>query len=165
MIKKIYLPLMLLMTLAFVGCNKDMKPLSADYFTVTPSPLEVVGGQVPATVTGTFPEKYFDKKSVVTVTPYLVYADGETAGTPFVYQGEKVEGNDQAISYKMGGVVSMPVNFKYIPAMRKSELQLAFKVQRGKKTYDLPRVTVAEGVISTAEIANAQELNPAITPD
>ena len=90
MIKKIYLPLMLLMTLAFVGCNKDMKPLSADYFTVTPSPLEVVGGQVPATVTGTFPEKYFDKKSVVTVTPYLVYADGETAGTPFVYQGEKV---------------------------------------------------------------------------
>ena len=66
---------------------------------------------------------------------------------------------------KMGGVVSMPVNFKYIPAMRKSELQLAFKVQRGKKTYDLPRVTVAEGVISTAEIANAQELNPAITPD
>ena len=99
MIKKIYLPLMLLMTLAFVGCNKDMKPLSADYFTVTPSPLEVVGGQVPATVTGTFPEKYFDKKSVVTVTPYLVYADGETAGTPFVYQGEKVEGNDQAISY------------------------------------------------------------------
>lgn len=44
MIKKIYLPLMLLMTLAFVGCNKDMKPLSADYFTVTPSPLEVVGG-------------------------------------------------------------------------------------------------------------------------
>lgn len=63
----------------------------------------------------------------------MVYADGETAGTPFVYQGEKVEGNDQAISYKMGGVVSMPVNFKYIPAMRKSELQLAFKVQRGKK--------------------------------
>ena len=98
MIKKIYLPLMLLMTLAFVGCNKDMKPLSADYFTVTPSPLEVVGGQVPATITGTFPEKYFDKKSVVTVTPYLVYAEGETAGTPYVYQGEKVEGNDQAIS-------------------------------------------------------------------
>ena len=154
MIKKIYLPLMLLMTLAFVGCNKDMKPLSADYFTVTPSPLEVVGGQVPATVTGTFPEKYFDKKSVVTgVEMFRKILD------------EKVEGNDQAISYKMGGVVSMPVNFKYIPAMRKSELQLAFKVQRGKKTYDLPRVTVAEGVISTAEIANAQELNPAITPD
>ena len=43
MIKKIYLPLMLLMTLAFVGCNKDMKPLSADYFTV----------KVPVTVAGT----------------------------------------------------------------------------------------------------------------
>ena len=75
MIKKIYLPLMLLMTLAFVGCNKDMKPLSADYFTVTPSPLEVVGGQVPATVTGTFPEKYFDKKSFAVTSLIFLFTD------------------------------------------------------------------------------------------
>lgn len=138
MIKKIYLPLMLLMTLAFVGCNKDMKPLSADYFTVTPSPLEVVGGQVPATVTGTFPEKYFDKKSVVTVTPYLVYADGETAGTPFVYQGEKVEGNDQAISYKMGGVVSMPVNFSntfLLCGNRNCNWHLRYKEAKKRMTF------------------------------
>ncbi len=165
MIKKIYLPLLLLTVLAFVGCNKEMKPMTADYFTVTPSPLEVVGGYVPANITGTFPEKYFDKKSVVTVTPYLVYAEGETAGTPFVYQGEKVTGNDQAISYKMGGVITMPTSFEYIPEMRKSELQLAFHVERGGKVYDLPRITIAEGVVSTAEIADAKALNPAITPD
>ena len=137
MIKKIYLPLMLLMTLAFVGCNKDMKPLSADYFTVTPSPLEVVGGQVPATVTGTFPEKYFDKKSVVTVTPYLVYADGETAGTPFVYQGEKVEGNDQAISYKMGGVVSCRLisNTFLLCGNRNCNWHLRYKEAKKRMTF------------------------------
>ncbi|MCU6768941.1 hypothetical protein OCV73_08295 [Barnesiella propionica] len=162
--KKLCLPLLLLFVLAFVGC-KEMGPMSADYFTVTPSPLEVVGGQVPATITGKFPEKYFDKKATVTVTPYLVYAAGETAGTPFVYQGEKVQGNNQTISYKMGGVISMPVSFTYIPEMRKSDLYLGFTVKKGKKTIELPRVKVAEGVISTSEIADAQELTPAITPD
>ena len=166
MTKKLYLPLLMAMVVAlFSSCSKKMGELSADYFTVTPQVLEAVGGKVPATINGKFPEKYINKKAVVEVTPVLKWNCGEAKGQPATFQGEKVEGNDQAISYKMGGVVSMPVNFKYIPAMRKSELQLAFKVQRGKKTYDLPRVTVAEGVISTAEIANAQELNPAIKPD
>ena len=125
------------MTLAFVGCNKDMKPLSADYFTVTPSPLEVVGGQVPATVTGTFPEKYFDKKSVVTVTPYLVYADGETAGTPFVYQGEKVEGNDQAISYKMGALFQFRLisNTFLLCGNRNCNWHLRYKEAKKRMTF------------------------------
>lgn len=59
--KKLYLPLLLAVLVAFVGCKK-MGGLSADYFTVTPSPLEVVGGKVAATITGKFPEKYFKKK-------------------------------------------------------------------------------------------------------
>ena len=150
MIKKIYLPLMLLVALAFVGCNKDMKPLSADSFKVTPSPLEVVGGQVPATITGTFPEKYFNKKAVVTVTPYLVYSAGETASASQTFRGEKVQGNDPTIQYKAGGVVTIPANFTYIPEMQKSSLYLAFTVQQGSKTYELPRVKVAEGVIAAA---------------
>ena len=37
--------------------------LSSDYFTVTPQVLEAVGGKVPATINGKFPEKYFKKKS------------------------------------------------------------------------------------------------------
>ena len=82
--RKLTFPLLLLCIMALVGCNKEMTPLTADYFKVNPSPLETKGGVVNATVTGTFPEKYFNKKAVVTVTPYMVYAEGETAGTPFV---------------------------------------------------------------------------------
>ena len=163
--KKLYLPLLMAFVLVLTSCNKKMGELNADQFNVTPQPLVAVGGQVPATVTGTFPEKYFDKKSVVTVTPVLVYEGGETAGTPFVYQGEKVTGNDQTISYKMGGNISMPVSFKYIPAMRKSELYLDFKVDRNSKTYTLPRVKVADGVVATSELANANGANAAIAPD
>lgn len=158
-------PLLLLCLMALVGCNKEMAPLTADYFKVNPSPLEAKGGVVNATVTGTFPEKYFNKNAVVTVTPYLVYATGETAGTSFIYQGEKVQGNDQTINYKAGGVITMPVSFQYIPEMQKSELQLAFNIQQGKKMYELPRVKVAEGVIATAELASAASVAPAITPD
>ena len=55
--KKLYLPLLLAVLVAFVGCKK-MGGLKAEYFTVTPNPLEVVGGEVPATITGQFPEKY-----------------------------------------------------------------------------------------------------------
>lgn len=162
--RKLYLPLMLAFIVAFVGCKK-MGGLSADYFTVTPSPLEVVGGEVPATITGKFPEKYFDKKATVTVTPILVYEGGEATGTPYVYQGEKVQGNNQTISYKMGGNVTMKTSFKYVPAMRKSDLYLAFKVQKGSKTYDLPRVKIAEGVVSTAEISNPGAVTPALAAD
>lgn len=163
--KKLYLPLLMAFVLAFTSCSKKMGELDANYFTVTPQPLVAVGGQVPATINGTFPEKYFNKKSVVTVTPVLVYEGGETAGTPYVYQGEKVTGNDQTISYKMGGNITMTTSFKFIPEMRKSELFLDFSVQRGKKTYTLPRVKVADGVIATSALANAEGVTPAIAPD
>lgn len=162
--KKLYLPLLLAVLVAFVGCKK-MGGLSADYFTVTPSPLEVVGGKVAATITGKFPEKYFKKKVTVTVTPYLVYEGGETAAASYTYQGEKVKGNNQTISYKLGGNITMKASFDYIPQMRKSDLYLAFKVQKGSKSYDLPRVKVAEGVLATAEISNAATVKPALAAD
>ena len=33
------------------GCSKKLNQFQADYFTVNPNPLEVVGDRVPATVT------------------------------------------------------------------------------------------------------------------
>jgi hypothetical protein len=49
--------------------------------------------------------------------------------------------------------------------MRKSELYLAFSVQRGAKTYTLPRVKVADGVIATSTLASAEDVAGAIAPD
>ena len=163
--KKVYLPLFVATVLACSSCSKKMGGLSSDNFNVAPAQLTAEGGQVPATISGNFPVKYFEKKSVVTVTPVLVYSDGETKGTPFVYQGEKVTGNDQAVSYKMGGNIAMKTSFKYAPEMRQSELYLDFAVQRGNKTYNLPRVKVADGVVSTSEIANASGVEPALGND
>ncbi len=146
------------------GCNKKMSQFAPDYFSCNPNPLEVVGTQVPATVTANVPAKFFKKNAEVTVTPVLVYAGGEATSTPYAFQGEKVRGNATVVSYA-GGAYTIPVNFTYEPAMQKSELFLDFAVKQGSKTYALPRVKVANGIIATAAMADAGAVNPAIAPD
>jgi len=151
----------------FSSCSKKMGPLSADYFTVTPQVLEAVGGKVPATINGKFPEKYFNKKAVVEVTPVLKWNGGEAKGQPATFQGEKVEGNNQSISYKMGGSYTMKTSFDYVPEMAKSELYLEFKATIGKKEVTIPAVKIADGVISTSELVNNTlgNANPALGED
>lgn len=134
------------------SCSK-MGPLSADNFTVTPKPLETQAGVVSATVNGAFPEKYMKKKAVVTVTPELRYGDGKVVkGEAATFQGEKVMGNDQVISYRMGGHYTMKTTFAYNPEMQKSDMYLTFDARRGKKVYNVPAVKVNYGIIATSEL-------------
>lgn len=141
--------------IALSSCSSKLGELSADNFNVTPNPLESKGGYVGATINGTFPEKYMKKKAVVTVTPELRYADGQVAkGQPATFQGEKVQGNDRTILYKVGGNYTMKSEFKYVPAMQKSDLYMTFDAYVGKKKkkVEVPAVKVAEGVVSTSEL-------------
>lgn len=138
--------------LAFTSCSK-MGALSADNFTVTPNPLETKGGQVPATINGAFPEKYMKKNAVVTVVPELRYGNGQvTKGVGATFQGEKVLGNDQMISYRLGGRYTMKTAFDFVPAMQKSDMYLTFSARRGNKKINIPAVKVAEGVVATSEL-------------
>lgn len=138
--------------LAFTSCSK-MGPLSASNFTVTPNPLETKGGQVPATINGAFPEKYMKKNAVVTVIPELRYGNGQVAkGVGSTFQGEKVLGNDQMISYRLGGRYTMKTAFDFVPAMQKSDMYLTFSARRGNKKINIPAVKVAEGVVATSEL-------------
>lgn len=138
--------------LAFTSCSK-MGPLSASNFTVTPNPLETKGGQVPATINGAFPEKYMKKNAVVTVIPELRYGNGQVAkGTGSTFQGEKVLGNDQMISYRLGGRYTMKTAFDFVPEMQKSDMYLTFSARRGNKKINIPAVKVAEGVVATSEL-------------
>ncbi len=163
---KLYLSLALAGTLALTSCNK-LGQLSADNFTVTPSPLEAVGGQVPVTINGRFPEKYMKRNATVTVTPVLRYDGGQANGQSATFQGEKVQGNDQEISYKLGGNYTMKNTFTYVPAMQQSELYLTFKALVGKKEVKVPEVKVANGVVATSALIGqtAASSNGAIAPD
>ena len=130
--------------------------LSSDYFKVNPNPLEAEKGNVSATIDGMFPEQYMQKKATVTVTPELRFVrDGQqqaVKGQSAAFQGEKVLGNDQTINYKLGGHYTMKTNFKYEPAMEKSELWLNFDARIGDKLMYVPSVKVADGVLSTSEL-------------
>ena len=163
--KKLGLSILLGSTLMLTGCGKKMNQFAADYFTTNPNPLEVVGQNVPATVTGRIPAKFFQKNATVTVTPYLTYNNTEKAAAPMTFQGEKVRGNNQVISYENGGTVTIPVNYVYEPEMQRSELYLGFTVDQKGKQYVLPRVKVADGIIATAALADAATVEPATAND
>ncbi|MBO5871612.1 MAG: hypothetical protein IIW93_09250 [Bacteroidaceae bacterium] len=147
--------ILFLMTIAggvvMSSCGK-LGDLSADNFKVNPTPLEAIGGEVPATINGVFPEKYLKKKAVVTVTPVLKYEGGEALGQSATFQGEKVEGNGTEINYKVGGTYTMKTSFEYIPAMLSSELYARFDAKVGKKSVSIPEVKIGYGVLSTSEL-------------
>lgn len=145
------------------SCNKSLpKP---DEITVNPSPLEKVGNKVNAEITGTFPEKKFARKGVLTVTPVLKFEGQEVLGDPVTYVGEKAKENGKTVNYKNGGTYKQSCSFDYVPAMRKSELYLRFEAKVGKKVIEIPDLKIADGVVATSELADARDNKTAGTPD
>ena len=136
--------------LLFASC-KNMQ-VKEEYFTVDPNPLEVKGGEVNYTVTGTFPSKTFVKKVVAVATPELRWEGGSVKGEPVTLQGEKVQGNGKVIEWKEGGSFTYNGNFKYQPEMAKSELYVTFEATKKGKPIEIEPVKIADGVLSTAEL-------------
>ena len=152
--------------LVLTSCSK-LGALSADNVRVTPTPLEAVGNEVPATISATFPQKYMQKKASVTVTPVLKFEGGEVTSASSTFQGEKVQGNGTTVSYKTGGNYTMRATFPYQEAMMKSDLYLRFDARLGNKQVQLPDLKVGYGVIATGDLARytVAGANPAVAED
>ncbi len=164
--RQISIPLAMAGLLALAGCgSKKLAQPTADYFTLNPSPLEVVGTSIPGSVNASFPAKYFQKNAELTLTPVLSYNGTELKGEPVTVQGEKVRANNQVISYDNGGSVSIPVDYTYQPGMEDAVLSLNFAAAQGKKQYALAPVTVGNGVLTTATLATPADIDPAIASD
>ena len=144
------------------ACGTAVQP---EQVTVNPSPLTVVGNLVEADVTGTFPVKKFGAKAVLTVTPVLKYAGGEAVGQSVTYVGEKAKENGTTVSYKEGGQFTLKASFEYVPAMAKSELYLRFTAKNGNKVVEIPDMKIADGVLSTAKMAQAEDVPAQVTAD
>ena len=152
--------------LMLASCKSGMD-MSSEYYTVTPEVLEAVAGEVPFSVTGTFPAKFFPKKVVVTATPELRWDGGSVKGESVTLQGEKVEGNNQVVNYKEGGTFTHKDSFKYQPEMAKSELYVTFEATKKGKPFEIAPVKIADGVNATAELyaATATGANTAASQD
>ena len=164
--KKKILLLTVVSTMLFTSCSK-LGALSADNFTVTPDPLETQKGTVPATINGHFPEKYMNRKAVITIIPELRYANGERVqGNTATFQGENVADNNQVISYRIGGNYTLRTNFAYADC-NKAELYMTFDARLGSKKVTIPEVKVANGIIATSELyrRTVTTAQPAVAPD
>ncbi|MFV0365024.1 MAG: tetratricopeptide repeat protein [Mangrovibacterium sp.] len=123
-------------------------------FNVDPAPLEAHAGEVKANINGVFPEKYFAKKVTLEATPVLTTADGkEVTYEKVTVQGEKVKENNNVIDYKKGGDFDYSDAVAYDRSMRESTLSIHITATKGKKSVDFEPIPVADGVLSTAELA------------
>lgn len=138
--------------LAFVSCNNAAKMAElADQVKITcdPEVLEVIAGNIDATVSVTFPAEYFHPKAELEVIPVLVYQGGEVAGTPFYYQGEKVTDNYKIVT-EDGATIQETVHFDYVKGMEKSQLVARAKVIYKSKEYAFPEdIKIADGANTT----------------
>ncbi len=137
------------LTLSSCNCFKKMAA-SPDMVSAVANPevLTLVGDNIVTDVTVVFPEKYYNPKAIVRVTPVLVFEGGAIEGAPKYLQGEKVRDNYTVISKTSGGVYSQHISFPWDERARQSVLQLKIE---GKCKADADFVlggviTVAEGV-------------------
>lgn len=133
------------------GLNKMKKNANLVKYEVTPKVLETHAGNVDVTIKGTYPQKYFDKKTILEVTPVLTYTGGETAFEKVTLQGESVQANNKAISIA-GGNFTYTGKVPYKDAMKMSQLVLRVKATRGKTILDFDPVKIADGVIATSTL-------------
>ncbi|MDL2320716.1 tetratricopeptide repeat protein [Alistipes sp. OttesenSCG-928-B03] len=137
--------------LVLTGCNchnKMAKQADGIRTAVTPQVLVVKGNNITTDMTVTFPQKYVNKKSILRLTPVLVFEGGEIAGTPKFVQGEKVADNYTVIPYKAGGSYTQTVNFPYDPRAEIAMMRLVVDVMCGcdKEYFNLATFDVAQGV-------------------
>ncbi|MCQ2126997.1 MAG: tetratricopeptide repeat protein [Bacteroidaceae bacterium] len=149
--------------LVLAGCKSGMD-MSKDYYTVTPQILQAVGGEVPYTVTGTFPAKFFPKKVVCTAIPELRWDGGSVKGEPFTLQGEKVAGNNKVVSYSDGGSFTYNGSFAYQPEMESSELFVTFIANKKGKPVEIAPVKIADGVIATEQLYKQTAMSANMAP-
>ncbi len=137
--------------IAAIACSSPEKMAEmAENVTVKcePAVLEVIGGEINATVSVTYPEDYFHPKAVLAVTPVIVYEGGEVKMEPYMFQGEKVEDNYQVVP-SAGSTITKSVKFEYVPGMENCYLELRGVVSHKKDQIDLPTKKVADGANTT----------------
>jgi tetratricopeptide (TPR) repeat protein len=136
------------------GLNKMKTNADQVNYKIVPEVLETHAGEVEVTIQGTFPEKYFDKNTVLEATPVLVYQGGETAFESVKVQGENVQDNFKVISYA-GGNFSYTSKVPFTEDMKVSDLVLRITATRKGTSLDFDPNKLADGVIATSTLVNA----------
>jgi outer membrane protein OmpA-like peptidoglycan-associated protein len=145
--------------LSSCGLGKMVKNYPQVKYQAQPEVLETHGGKIAVKVDGTIPEKYFHKKAVVEITPYLEFEGGTKELGKTILKGEKAVGDGKVISKKTGGSFSWSETFAYDPKYNASDLKLKATATLGKEPVTLGILKIGDGVIYTStRTVNDEEL-------
>lgn len=156
--KKIWLNLVVigLGAFAFSSCSnpEKMKELEAQMsMKASPEVLVAKADTVEATITVTFPAKYFHKKATVEFTPVLKYDGGEFVCESKMLQGESVKGGtNTVIRFEAGGSYTQTVKIPFKMEMRSATLEMRKKLIVGDKNISWGDNKIADGVIATYKL-------------
>ncbi|WQJ53344.1 MAG: hypothetical protein [Wendovervirus sonii] len=143
--KKIIFIAIAIFAISLTGCKIPKEFIDA--IKQNPAPAEYHAGKVNVTFEGNFPEKYFNKRMTMSVTPVIRMQDGtEIKGNSVFYQGEKVKGNDDVIRYKVGGKYRQTASFDYVEGMEDADIYLYATIYTKKKVYNLEPVKISHGI-------------------
>jgi tetratricopeptide (TPR) repeat protein len=147
------------------GLNKMKKSASGIKYEVKPEVLEMQGGNVALSLEAKYPEKFFNKKAIVTATPVLKTPSGEVEFKSLTLQGEKVTANNKVVNYASGGKVTYEGTVPYTKDMRQSELIVKVEASMKLKKVAFEPVKIADGVISTPTLLANQLGEVVVAPD
>ncbi len=133
------------------GLNKMQENAGDVSYQVTPDPLEVHADEVDVKIDVKYPEKYFNKNAILTLTPVLKYEGGETTYEAKTVQGEKVEANNQVISTD-GGSVSYTGTVPYSKDMMMSDLVVRVEAELKGNSMIFDDYKLADGIVATSKL-------------
>jgi tetratricopeptide (TPR) repeat protein len=152
------------------GQGDNLKKMIERYdevkYEVTPDPLVNTCTDIPVTIKGTFPEKYFNKKAAMQFAPVLVWEGGSYQLDPVYLQGEKVLGEGKVIPYYTGGSFEYTTTIPYQPGMEYSDLKVdpVIYIVKGGTLEPKTRTEILEGYSKTAVLEERKMADGVIMP-
>lgn len=161
------LPLIFSLILLISSCGLDsmVSKFNTLNFTVTPTQVEVHGGNIEIELEVKIPEKYFQKTAEADFRAMLApSSDSETKVffDPVKLQGEKISSNGKTIGYITGGQFTYKSTVKYSEEMADYDLFATAIATMNDNSKSLGAIKVAEGVMATATRVKDSE-EPAIS--
>ena len=149
------LPIIFSLTLLISSCGLDsmVSKFNTLNFTVTPTQVEVHGGNIDIELEVKIPEKYFQKSAEADFRAMLApSADSENKVffDPVKLQGEKISSNGKTIGFITGGQFTYKGTIKYSEEMADYDLFATAIATMNDNSKSLGAVKVAEGVMATA---------------
>ena len=149
------LPIVFSLILLISSCGLDsmVSKFNTLNFTVTPTQVEVYGGNIDIELEVKIPEKYFQKSAEADFRAMLApTADSENKVffEPVKLQGEKISSNGKTIGFITGGQFTYKGTIKYSEEMADYDLFATATATMNDNSKSLGAVKVAEGVMATA---------------